>query len=269
MDRRLPAAALSLLLLLSCGDGQREDVSGTQLFLPSAQGAVPVVVLVPGGAWTLADPSGLVPLARALADGGVLAATTTYRTASDGVVFPAPVEDVVCAAAEVVDRAVGQGMGGGPLVLVGHSAGAQLAVVAALRGPELVTRCRVELDGVVGLAGAYDVTALPELATALFGVPPEEDPVLWASGDPLEAASERPDVPALLLHGGADGVVPESMSERLADALRRGGHRVELGLVPGEDHDSVYSPRVAAERLLTWVRALRDAEPTPVPVGSG
>ena len=70
------------------------------LYVPSrAQGQVPLVVLVPGGSWTTADPSGLAPLAARLADAGVAAAPTHLRAAQDGVTFPVPVEDVLCAVA--------------------------------------------------------------------------------------------------------------------------------------------------------------------------
>lgn len=264
MVRGLTAAATSLVLL-ACGSGApAAEAPDDGLFLPESSGPVPVVVLVPGGGWTSADPTGLVPLARALAEGGVVAATTTYRTASDGAVFPTPVEDVLCAATEVVARAADHGRVGGPLVLVGHSAGAQLAVVAALRGDDLGGRCSVETDAVVGLAGAYDVTALPDLAIALFGVPQEDDPALWATGDPLRAASERPELPVLLVHGDADGVVPPSMTQALARALRHGGHVVDVVALPSEDHMSVFTPQVVAPTLLTWLAALpaRAAQPT-------
>ncbi len=134
-------------------------------------------------------------------------------------------------------------------------------MLAALRG-DLAGRCDLAPDAVVGLAGAYDVTALPDVAQALSGVPQARDPELWASGNPLEAATERPELPVLLLHGDADDVVPPAMTNDLAVALRDGGHSVDVVVLPGEDHTSVYSPEAVAQPLLRWLRTL-PREPAP------
>ena len=62
--------------------------------------SAPVVVMIPGGGWRGADPTGLEPLAAALAAQGVVAMPVAIRAAGDGVVYPAPVEDVLCALAD-------------------------------------------------------------------------------------------------------------------------------------------------------------------------
>ena len=264
MRWQLCPALVALTLLVACGGSPGVEVAaarGDRVFLPDHEGPVPVVVLVPGGGWSTADPTGLVPLAEALAEAGNVAVTTTYRTAGTQTYYPVPVADVLCAAASAVSRAADAGHEGGPLVLVGHSAGAQLAVLAALRPDVHAGECEhpaVVPDAVVGLAGAYDVRALERISRDLFGSSPEQDPGAWREGDVGTWAAERPEVPVLLVHGYLDDVVPPSMSRRLHDQLRSGGHPVELVSLPGVDHLDVFEADVVGPTLLEWVERLPD-----------
>ena len=225
------------------------------LALPTGTGPAPVVVLVPGGSWTAADPSGLAPLAGALSSGGAVGWTTTYRVGAAGT-FPKAVEDVLCAAATAVAHAKATGHAGGPLVLVGHSAGGPLAMLAALRPDDFRGDCTappVRPDAVVGLAGAYDLEALGDPSLALLGKPQAEAPDLWRQADTYAAAAERPDVPVLLVHGTADDQVPPAWSMRLRDELAAGHHKVRLEQPKGVDHLGVYDPSVSGPLILDWL----------------
>ncbi|HEY8719621.1 alpha/beta hydrolase family protein [Pengzhenrongella sp.] len=66
----------------------------------------------------------------------------------------------------------------------------------------------------------------------------------------------RPGVPALLLHGRADSLVPVKFTTEFAAALRSGGHQVTVDLVRGVDHSGIYRTDVAAHRLIDWINAL-------------
>jgi len=216
----------------------------------------PVVVLIPGGGWTSADRSGLAPLAAALARSGMTVVSATYRTADSGTFYPAPLEDVACAVAFAAARATAAGIDPHPLVVVGHSAGANLAALAALTPEHVAATCpypAVAPDALVGLSGPYDVAEIPEIAVALFGVSAQKDAALWKDGNPLTHADSRPDVPVLLLHGRADPVVPVSFTTRFAVALKDGGHQVTVELVAGADHVGTYQADVAAPRLVDWI----------------
>lgn len=233
----------------------------SDLFLPTGRtGSAPVVVLVPGGGWTSADRSGLRPLAEALAASGLAVVSTTYRTATQGAFFPLPVRDVVCAIDDAVATVVAAGVTVGPVVVVGHSAGAQLAALAALVGDRYQAGCprpARTIDAFVGLAGPYDVALLPDVAVALFGVPPSKDPQAWHDGNPLTWAAQRPKLPVLLLHGDLDTTVPPFFSRAFATALKDGGHPVTLTEVTGADHQSIYRPERAAAPIVAFVRTLR------------
>lgn len=225
--------------------------------MPATSGPVPIVVLVPGGSWTAADPAGLLPLARALSAAGYVAATTTYRTADEHAYFPIPVEDVLCAAAHAATVAARAGHGGGPVILVGHSAGAPLAVLAALRPGSFRGGCTdppVTPSGAVGLAGAYDLPALGGVADSLMGAPQQTAPGRWREADVFRWVDARPVLPLLLVHGAADDLVPPAVTRRLGDALTGAGHRVRVEMVAGAGHQDVYRPAVVATLMLDWLR---------------
>ena len=232
--------------------------SGTEVLgldASAAQISPTLVVLVPGGAWTSADPSGLVPLAESLVTAGAIAAITTYRTASDGVFFPEPARDVACSVAAAVAIVGESGREVDDVVLLGHSAGAHLAALVALRGTEFADGCPdppVAADALVGLAGLYDVTQVPLLAPNLFG-PSSPDPSDREQGNPVGYAAARPQMPVLLVHGTADGLVPVQLTTEFADALSTGGHAVSTDYPAGVDHQSVYSAEVAGPVVAAWL----------------
>ncbi len=223
--------------------------------LDTATAPATVVVLVPGGGWASADPAGLVPLAGWLAERGAVVATTTYRTAAEQAYFPTPAQDVACAMARTVALAREAGVQVDEVVLVGHSAGAQLAALVGLTGTRFAEGCpddAVAADRVVGLAGPYDVVAAAQFATNLFG-PGLPDPADWAPGNPMAYADERPDLPVLLVHGRQDTTVPLSFTADFARSLEAGGHDVSTAYLDGVDHHSVYRADVAGPVIAEWL----------------
>ncbi len=265
------ALALPTMLLGACGGSggtdppPRADLTvryapelDESVYLPDRPGRVPLVVMVPGGGWSTADPTGLRPLAERLADAGIAAAPARIRAAADGAGDPEPRDDVRCAVASAAQAIRGRGFEAHPVVVLGHSSGAHLAALAVLAYDDYVPRCQappVEPDGLIGLAGPYDISRVPDLAAALMGGDPEDDPSAWEAANPVRRADLRPCVPVLLLHGRADETVPPSSTEGFADALRAAGHRTTLDLLPGVDHARLYSADVAAEPVARWVFA--------------
>lgn len=230
------------------------------LHLPEGATDAALVVMVPGGSWLTADPSGLEGLARHLAAAGIAALPVEIRAARDGVVHPVPVQDVLCAAAYGVATATDRGLDAGPVVVLGHSSGAHLAALAALAPGEWGRGdCPYEPvapDALVGLAGPYDIAGVPDIAEPLLGVGLDEDPDLWAAANPLTWAAARPEVPVLLLHGESDEMVPLGFTEDFATALRDGGHDVTVEVLDGVDHAGAYAPQVSGDIVAEWVEAL-------------
>jgi acetyl esterase/lipase len=227
--------------------------------LPEDRDRAPVVVMVPGGSWRTADPSGLGGLAQALATSGIVAVPVEIRAAEDGVVYPTPVEDILCAVADGVATAEANGIEAGPVVVLGHSSGAHLSALAVLAAQDYSPSCpdpRVEPDALVGLAGPYDVRLATDLAEPLFGTPYQDNPQLWDAGNPVLRAALRSDVSVLLLHGDDDAVVPTAFTTEFAHALRQAGHPTTVRMLAGVGHQEVYSASVAGEVVADWVAAL-------------
>jgi len=229
----------------------------SRLFLPEREPAEgsPLIVLVPGGGWTSADPAGLTDLATWLTQRGAAVVAVTYRTASDGAYFPTMAQDIACGLADAVARTQRAGVNVGEVIVVGHSAGAQLSAVVALTPGEFASGCAdppVAADRFVGLAGPYDVTLLGDLTSDIFG-PDGQDPSGWATANPVSLAAERPQLPVLLIHGAADATVPVAFTEHFATALLAGGHPVVTSYPEGVDHQSVYSAEVAGPLISDWL----------------
>lgn len=274
--RPLAAAAAGALLLVgacSAGGGKPEPepmgagtashdyLPGLAAFphVPTGVTSAPVVVLVPGGGWRSADPAGLEPLAQSLAERGVFAMPVVIRAADDGVVYPTPVEDVLCALADGAATARAAGLEPERLVLLGHSSGAHLSALAALTLDDHDARCEdpiVTPDAVVGLAGPYDIRDFEDAAAALFG--DGADPAQWAAANPLLRAGLRPEVDFLLLHGDADDVVPPVFSTEFGTALQASGHDTTVNVLAGGDHGSIYSAQVASALVLDWLDSLTE-----------
>lgn len=229
-------------------------------FYPSTAAAkAALLVMVPGGGWQTADPTGLDGLARVLADSGIFTATVEVRAGQDEVLYPVPVEDVLCAIAFVVTTARSEGIEPGPVIVLGHSTGSHLAALAALATSDYSPACPdpvVVPDALIGMAGTYDVGIVPGIARRLFGVSPEADPALWESGNPVLRAGLRPEVPVLLIHGDADDLVPTSFTTEFADALAKGGHVVTVEIVAGADHHEIYSAEASGALIADWTEGL-------------
>jgi acetyl esterase/lipase len=153
--------------------------------------------------------------------------------------FPDFVDDGAAAVAKA--RAIAQQYGGDPhcVALMGHSAGAYIAVLLAL-DPRYLEHAGVDLRdirAVVGLAGPYDFYPFDVPASvAAFGQfpdPQETQPIRFARGDAP---------PLFLGHGDKDTTVALRHSTALYAAINKPGGDVELKIYKGADHVSLILP---------------------------
>lgn len=214
-----------------------------------------MAVLVHGGYWRDRHDRHLMdPIAADLARRGWLAWNVEYRrVGADGGGWPTTFDDVRRAVA-ALDRAP-VAIDGERIVVVGHSAGGQLALWLAATGAGIA--------GVVAQAPVTDLHrswrdhASDDAVVGLLGGPPGVVPERYGTASPLRLVPIG--VPQLVMHGTADAAVPHAMSVDYVAAARAAGDDVDFVSLPGADHFAVIDPRSPAWRTqLTWLSARFD-----------
>ena len=213
---------------LAYGDDPRQRMD---IYAPKGAGPYPVLVFFYGGGWDSGSRDLYGWAAQALAARGFVVALPDYRLVPQ-VRFPAFIEDAAAAVAYAA-QVVGQ-YGGDPdrLGVLGHSAGAHLAMMitldrrymAAVGQPDLI-------KAAAGLAGPYDFLPFDvDASKNAFGRAP--DPTLT---QPVTFV--RADAPPIWLgHGTADTVVHDEDTVILDERMRAVGGRSEAKLYLGLDH---------------------------------
>ena len=226
---------------------------GPEILIPEGEGPFPATVLVHGGGWVGGSPGLMQDLARFLTGEGYLTVNAPY-TLSNGIAgFPIAVDDVACA----VRYAAAHPDGDGSVALIGHSAGAHLAALVALDSGIYGETCPlpnpVSPGRLIGLAGPYDVARLGPFLLPFFGVGPDEDPEIWAAGNPLLRATNNPGLTTLLMHGENDGLVDLRFASDFAQALSAAGSEVVVEVVEGARHNDMHDPELVGDLIVTWL----------------
>ena len=192
-----------------------------------AAGPVPCVVVIHGGGWDSGDRRQLPSLNHWLARQGYAVAAVSYRLAPAHP-WPAQREDLLAALAWLKGQGPQQGIDPTRLVLIGRSAGGQIATAVGYLGDPAVR-------GVIALYAPHDMrfawsVSRPDdalnslqLMRQYLGGPPEarEDVYDSASGQLLVQRGRTP--PTLLVHGTIDTLVWVRHSRRLAARLTEAG----------------------------------------------
>lgn len=215
---------------LAYGDGPQQRVD---VYAPRKAGSAPrpIVVFWHGGRWTFGDKSDYRFVGAALAGLGCVAVVANYRHYPE-VKMPGFMDDAARAAHWARAHAADYGADPRRLYLMGHSAGAHMAALAALDTRYFAAiGVPPPIAGVIGLSGAYDFLPLQEDDVKdMFGPPP-----LYPDSQPINFV--RADAPPMLLvHGLKDDTVWPRNSINLAAALQALGVPVSLRLYPNLTH---------------------------------
>ncbi|WP_407551673.1 alpha/beta hydrolase [Streptomyces sp. Pv4-95] len=218
------------------------------------------VVLLHGGFWRAAyDRRHLSPLAAELARQGLRVALAEYRRVGAGGGAPRTFEDVAAAIGTVVAETAGPGTAdAGGLVLVGHSAGGHLALLAAAR-PGIPVGRVIAVSPVADLARAHELGLSDGAVAELVAPPPGQDGEAPALAERIAAAdpARRPPagLPVTILHGTDDPDVPLDISRRYlaaatAAAADGGAATTTLRELPGVGHYAPVTPGTTAYGML-------------------
>ncbi|MEV5646764.1 alpha/beta fold hydrolase [Nocardia sp. NPDC052254] len=242
--------------------GSRDDRQNwVDLFRPRGEfgnGTVPLVILIHGGAWQARiGADSFVTLARRLAERGLAVLNVEYRRVGSGGGWPTTFEDVAAAVDFVPEVERAQPMiDTRNAIVVGHSAGGQLAMWAGTRGRlttnEIGAGPKFSPTHAISLAGPLDMrraVALGDgrIVTALGGTP-QQVPDRYDSVDPIENIDPR--MPVIAMGGSADKTVPPSLSQRYVDTVKAAGGTAEFVLVDRADHSSIVDPAAPAFRIV-------------------
>ena len=195
---------------------------------------------------------------------GINTANVEYRRV--GSVSPAPAEppatpswprsfeDVRSAYRYLMQSAAGLGIRS--VVILGHSAGGQLALCLAAH--EKSVRSCVSLAGVLDLRRSWQLHLSNDAVVEYLGGTPEQVPEHYREASPMELtiATAR----QLIVHGLADQVVPAAISRDYSAAKKQRGEAVEFISIPQAGHFDVIDPRskafaVVADAVLRLLKA--------------
>ena len=218
------------------------------LYLPEkADGPLPVIVWVHGGAWLAGSKDGGGPALPFVGKGYAVAAIN-YRL-SQHATFPAQIEDCKAAIRWLRANAKTYNLAPDHIGVWGASAGGHLVAllgtsgdVKDLEGKEGPTDQSSRVQAVVDWFGPTDLTKMggshdqPNSPEArLLGGPVQDNKDKAARASPITyVAKDNP--PFLILHGDKDPTVPFSQSVLLAEALKKAGVEVTLQPVKGAGH---------------------------------
>jgi len=214
----------------SFGDNPRQKLD---VYTPTGQGSpLPVVVFFYGGSWEWGNRADYRFAGQALASRDFVAVVPDYRVYPE-VGFPDFVRDGALALKWVRENIARHGGDPERIAVMGHSAGAHIAMMLALDRDFLrgVAVPPTAIRAAVGLSGPYDFLPLTSPTLQRIFAPAGDlrlsQPVTFARGDAP---------PLLLLHGTDDGTVFPRNSERLAARVTERGGRAILKLYPDLGH---------------------------------
>lgn len=230
--------------------GEQNERLMLDVYAPAAAKNLPVIVWIHGGGWQKGDKSEMDRKPQAFTDAGFVFVATNYRFLP-GVEMRTIVSDVAKAIRWVHEHIAGHGGDARRIIVMGHSAGAQLAALVCtderyLKAeglPLSAIRACVPVDG-----DTYDVALQVETAAARrrsLGLPEPKFGHREKFGDSDDKLRDLSAVhhiargksipPFLLVHVG-DHPDKAAQAKRLQDALTEVGLPVKTFAAPATDH---------------------------------
>jgi acetyl esterase/lipase len=208
----------------------------------------PALINIHGGFWRARynlDHAG--HLCAALTRQGLVTANLEYRrVGNEGGAWPGTFADIRSAYGFLLQNANEYRIDPRRVVVIGHSAGGQLALCLAAHEPS-VTRV-VSLAGVVDLERAYQLHLSSDAVVEFLRGTPREVPDHYREADPMQLSLLQ--ARQWLIHGSDDDIVPPEFSRDYVAAKRKqtGKEKEDANLleIPGAGHFDLIDPRTSA-----------------------
>jgi acetyl esterase/lipase len=221
----------------------------------NSAGPHPLVINIHGGFWRAAyglEHAG--HLCAALRATGMVTANVEYRRVGNpGGGWPGTFDDLRSAYRFLLQNAAKHHFDANKIVVMGHSAGGQLALCLAAHEPSL-TRV-VPLAGVVDLRQAYELHLSQDAVVEFLHGTPKETPDHYREADPMQLSIRQ--ARQRLIHGSIDDTVPPEFSRDYVAAKQKLQDKnkmredVRLVSVVGAGHYDLIDPRTAAWKEVT------------------
>ncbi|MDP9048315.1 MAG: alpha/beta hydrolase [Bacteroidota bacterium] len=219
-------------------------------------GAKPCIVVVHGGSWSSGDSKQLPELNSYLAARGYNVAAINYRMAPK-YQNPAPVEDIKAAMSYLRKHATELHIDTNNFVLLGRSAGAQIALLTAYTLPEHTFKGVIDFYGPADMVWGYSVPSNPLIMNSrkvmedylggTYGQVPEK----YSASSPIEFVNAKT-IPTLIIHGENDVLVSPHHSNRLNAKLTQFGVKHFLLKLPWATHGFDYNLHGPGGQLSTY-----------------
>lgn len=230
------------------------------LYLPQGTGPFPILVAAPGGAWRICARAGLRQWSLYLAARGYAVFAIDYRVSTPvRKAFPEAVRDVIAAVRFIRGSAAKHGTDPARIALLGTSAGAHLAALAALAHDKTDFGGAHPEDQFAGISaavktavlvyGIYDVfkqwqddLALNpgvegSVTRNLIGKEPYEDPQVFFDASPIKYVTYANNkMPVFVSWGTADEFVNPEQSEMFVRVLQQARFNVRTHRALGASH---------------------------------
>jgi acetyl esterase/lipase len=208
---------------------------------PTRKGPYPVAVFIHGGFWRAKyDLTHAGHICAALTADGIATWNLEYRRVGNpGGGWPGTFEDITNGFRFVSQIAKRFAFDLDKLLVMGHSAGGQLALALAAHQPSI--HRALSLAGVVDLRRAWELHLSHDAAVEFLGGTPQQVPEHYHEASPLELS--MPHVRQLLVHGAEDDVVPVSFSRTYFETKKKLGETLDLFDPPRAGHFDLIDPR--------------------------
>ncbi len=217
--------------------------------LPRTKGLHPAVLNIHGGYWRAKyDLTYLGHLCEALRAKGIATFNIEYRrVGNEGGGWPGTFADIRSAYRFIQQEQHRFHLDPDRLVVMGHSAGGQLALCLAAHEPSLHNA--ISLAGVVDLKRAYTLHLSNDAVVEFLGGTPEAVPEHYREADPLELSI--PHARQWLIHGSEDDTVPLEFSRDYVVQKKKVGEQVQLIEIAHAGHFDLIDPGSDAFKQIT------------------
>lgn len=189
-------------------------------------------------------------LCKALADEGWTALNLEYRrVGNEGGGWPGTFSDLRTALQMIFGSAKKWQSDPKRTVILGHSAGGQLALALAGHDPKI--QYVVSLAGIVDLHRAYELHLSNDAVVEFLGGTPEKVPEHYNEASParLKITAQQ-----LIVHGTKDDVAPFLLADEYV-RLKKDRERIEFLRLEGSGHFEVIDPRTPEWKKIAAVMA--------------